>query len=89
MFNGVCGVGIPYKVDVELEPGIGAVLDTLRSHSESRLFLMYELWKLDSRCDFRNSLTSPKVPGNAKVVIVEVGKGTFSCLLESLTRKDG
>jgi len=67
MFNGVCGVGIPYTVDVELEPGVGAGLDTLRSHSESRVFLMFELWKLDSR-DFRDSLSSAKVPGKAKLV---------------------
>ena len=48
---------------------------------------MFELWKLDSR-DFCDSF-SAKVPAKAKLVIVDVAKSTFSCLVgESLKRAE-
>jgi hypothetical protein len=41
--------------------------------------------KLNSQCDSQRSAT---VPGKAKLVIVKVGGGTFSCwVAESMTRK--
>ena len=52
-------------------------MERLRFHSERCIFCIFELLKLDSRWDFRRSLSSAAVPGNAKLVIVGVGRVHF------------